>query len=479
LTRRTRSRLASLALAASSLALIATSPGSPVASATVAGDVGVDADRPGRIVLRFEYDGSGPGTPTDLSVRFVLPESGEVVATLAGTVGSEEGRVDGTEVVLPATACVERCTIDATASLAWPGPPGRAIRVDWSAEVRLVFGSASGPTEVSGMTASVLEGGPAPVPKLGWLGLGAVLASVVAVLLARLGDRYRQVRLALAAGMAVVFVIAGVRLIVVAASVGYDVPMTMELAVAAAVLLALLVIVAVVLARLVRGSSLELPVVGWLYASIAAVVAWVLADASRAYRPEDLVAVAFVVGVPAAAAVTARPLLARDGAHRHAAAAVIAAQGVLMTAAGLVILPALPSIIGPAAVAEPSGLITSLPFTAIPGLAFLLLAVGVRRWLEGRRGTLVIMDFLLLVPSFFAFAVFFSPDAMFGEILAARLPILAVIIAALIGGFGGLMVGPPPPASPRDEDRHEERGKGEQIGGIGGEPHLRGAGQGT
>jgi hypothetical protein len=476
---RTRGRLSLLMLACAGLALIATSPPSH-STQRVDGESVVGPGRPASFEVVF---GVAPPFRTDADAEItggvLVPSTGfdsRYSKVIEVTVDGSPVELAGTSFSIPLDACEEGCEVRARAGLAWVGPHEPDIHLLWSTSLSVPFAAFSSSNAVTVRSAPPPPG-LAPVRVLA---IGLALGALTVLLWIRAGRRFQRARLAIAA--AAVVVPLGILARDAGAAVVGPVMGAGAFGMEALVILLILTALPVpwilyAIDRHRRGRPTVLAVGGWLFGIGFSYVFLAVADGLATYRPIELLALGAAVTMPAAAAITAPGLLPSNGGVHHGRILVLASQAILLPVAVLLGVVAVPGLVlQPLLRGSPDveGVAIGL---AVIGAALLLVA-GVIRWRRGQPGVLIIANGLVLLPlgGLAVLLLSFStqPGAILRGSLGSQLAGLILAGAAAVGFFGGMVAKPPSPAArdarlgtpPSEEERDEEGGKGDQVGGI-------------
>ena len=477
MTDRARRLHAIAMLIASCAAILATTPGEPTASAAVEGDVGVGPDDPAEIVVLFVVE---PSDQMDRgSIRFSSgfyssPVTQDVTADADG-VPARAGD-DPSVLVLPIRVCRDGCEVELRAMLTWRGEPGDVLRARWTSELSVVYENAEPPGEP--VKATIVEGHGPAAGRIVWLLTGALAALLTGAGWIVLGGRLPRLRLGLAA-LSVLPPLWGLGQ-VATLDVRYlllDEGTLITLAVAALLVAAL----AVGLGLTSRGSSIALPAAGWTYLVVVAFLLVLAVIHFATYRPHEVALLVFGFLAPGVAAVTAVPpggpiasLRLRLGTS-FVLASVVAELAVAVAAACYIVLSFVLLLARGSGGDPTAALVAVVPIVIAVGFV-----IGLRRWFsDGGRLALGLasgVTLLVLVPPLIFIAGGQGGLTVFPDVTAAM---ILVCFAVNLLGLIGLVVFPTPadarPRAPhRDRERDEERGEGQQVARIPGEPDLEG-----
>jgi hypothetical protein len=437
-------------LLVSCAALLATSPGPPTEAAEAGGELEVGPGDAGHVEARFAVADPGDNTVARVSVEAVVETwvdrrvSAVASAAIAGTnpIPFGLGRQE-----LDPEACRGGCQIDVSITARWIGPEEPTLRTRWSVEVAVEF--AYQPSD-DAVRLDAVVGDESSLPRSTWPALGALLALTLAAGLMWMGPRAAPMQLGLAAGLVVLGAYG-----TVATNPGLWLSfggriVRWELVATLAASLCLGTAAAVGVWRAARGRPTALRVVGWLAVIAGGFALWLAVEAMDTYRPHEVVALAAIIMVPSAAAVTATSPLQNAGEHGRGAdtamALVIACQilmfGAAVLLAGWLTVLLVASLLGPGARLPDLG---SLAIGAIPVVVAVEYAFALLAWRRGRRGPLLVANLAIAIAVIPAggWALVYPDGGFFVITLELRAFAAVAIAVVLVGTIGPWLLRPP------------------------------------
>lgn len=475
-----RRHAALAALAISVIAIIATTPGPPTARAEAEGDIGVGPNEAARVIVRYAVPHDRAGEITSIEITQVVARGRSDPRFRVTTYGIVADRQYGTsygDVSVPPADCRDGCSIDAVIEVEWARSDEAALRMGWTSELAVVYES-NVPSEEPGVEV-VAEGAP-PIPRAGWLAIGAGAAALATLGLSALGPRLRRVRLVVA-GLALVpalWLLWGTAEILLSplflSPFGVDLE-TLGYGGGALVLGAVLVLG---LWRAAHGRVTLLRVAGWIELVVVGFTTWVTVSGLPTYRPHELAFLGLGLGAPIGAAITAHPLRDRGSSGGPsvptATALVITAQLLML---GLVVVVDGYLIIVGATSFVRGHLRLELASVAIGALAIAILWGYISGLIEWRAGSRLLLGIssapvALLVGAAGALAIAQGEGGLLSFRWEAKVAAALAILVALVGAVGVWLVPPPLTASSvidaagADDERRDERPESNEVPGV-------------